>query len=190
MNCCFYWICCDPWPRSHIPREATLSLFPPPVKFPTFPSIGPTIWSKPICYWYHLLVTNHSVLLAYDKDVRLYSREWGSFEQSSLLSIGLLFVASKSIDQSPLETSSLSPSQEITCVLLNLKYITMLISNQSHVRVLSQITPVHTAPSSFCKIHLNCVLPITPWFPHQNPVCIPFLYHICHMPRPSPYFIS
>jgi len=49
-------------------------------------------------------------------------------------------------------------------------------------------------PSHFLKIHLNIILPSTPWSPerspslrlsHQNPVHAPVLPHTRYMPRPS-----
>ena len=49
-------------------------------------------------------------------------------------------------------------------------------------------------PPHFHRIQFNIILPSTPgsskwslspWFPHQNPVYISALSHMCHMPRPS-----
>jgi hypothetical protein len=49
---------------------------------------------------------------------------------------------------------------------------------------------VHNTPSYFYKIHFNIILPpmsgsswwpLSFWFLHQNPVCIPLLYHALYM---------
>ena len=65
---------------------------------------------------------------------------------------------------------------------------------QTSLPILSQLNPVHTPTSHFLKIHLNIILSSMPgssnWSlsfrsPHQNPVYISPLPHMCHMPRPS-----
>ena len=62
------------------------------------------------------------------------------------------------------------------------------------IPILSRINPVHDVPSYCLKIHLNSVIPSivtsSKWSPvfiflHQNPVCIYFLPHTCHIPSPS-----
>ena len=60
-------------------------------------------------------------------------------------------------------------------------------------RHLSHIDPVHALTSRFLRIHLNIILPSTPWsykwslsprFPQQNPAYTSTLRHTCYMPRP------
>ena len=55
-------------------------------------------------------------------------------------------------------------------------------------------TTQFTTEQHFLKIHLNILLPSTPWslkcflslaFPHQNPVYAFPIQHTCYMPRPS-----
>ena len=59
--------------------------------------------------------------------------------------------------------------------------------------MLNQLHPVPTTFSHFLKIHLNIILPSTPWspqwsfsprFPHQNPVHDSPFPHTRYMPRP------
>ena len=85
-------------------------------------------------------------------------------------------------------------TQEISRILWNPNVHYRIHKCPLPVFILSQLDAVHTATSHFLKIHLNIILPPTPgspqWplsprFPHQNPVRTSLLPHTCHMFCPS-----
>ena len=85
------------------------------------------------------------------------------------------------------EVNSLSASQEICHILWTGCSLSCLL-----VPIPSQMNPVDTLISYFCKIY-NTVLPSmsrsSKWslsfrFPHKNPVCISPHHHTCNMPYP------
>jgi hypothetical protein len=98
-----------------------------------------------------------------------------------------------SMQQSPSwEANWFSASQEIPCILWNLKVHYCIYKCPPPVPILSQVNSVHAPPSHFLKIHLNIILPSKPgsskWslslrFPHQNPVYTSPLPRTCYMPR-------
>jgi hypothetical protein len=108
----------------------------------------------------------------------------------------LLHLLTQSMEQSPFSVANQSSaSQEIPCILWNVKVHCHVYKCLPLVPVLSQINPIH-APShpTSQKIHLNIILLSThgssKWalslrFPHQNPVYTSPLPHTCHMLRPS-----
>jgi len=74
------------------------------------------------------------------------------------------------------------------------KIITAFTSARNPVPILIQLDPVHTSTSHFLNIHLNIILPPTPWspkwslsirFPHQYPAHASLLSNTCYKPRPS-----
>ena len=84
------------------------------------------------------------------------------------------------------EGNSSSASQEIRCILWNLKVYHCVQKSSPHLPILSDITRVHAFPSYFLKIYFNIILPSSrrsyTWalsfrFSHHNPV------GISHVPR-------
>jgi len=78
-------------------------------------------------------------------------------------------------------------------VLWNPKFHYRIHNSTSRVSILSQINPVHAAPSRFLQVHFNIIPSIhrssklSPSLRsfQQNRVCISPVYHTCHMPCPS-----
>ena len=101
------------------------------------------------------------------------------------------------LQQSPSwEAKSSTASKEITHILWNPNVHCRVHNSPPPVPALSQIIPVHAFPLYYSKVHLNIILQFTLRscefslyfsFPHQNPVCISFLSHTCHIPRQSHY---
>ena len=112
-----------------------------------------------------------------------------------LLTYLVTYLLTHSMQQSPSwEANWLSASQEISSILRNPKVHYRIHKCPLPVPILSQLDPVHTPTSHFLKIHLNIIIPSTPWspqwslslrFPHQNLAHTSSFLHTCHMPRPS-----
>ena len=110
----------------------------------------------------------------------------------------LTYLLTHSMEQSPWEANRFSASQEIPCVLCNLKVHYHIHKCLPPVPILSQLDPVHTPTSHFLKIHLNIILPSMPgspkWFlsfrfSQQNPVdASPLPHTSCYVPSPSHSF--
>jgi hypothetical protein len=107
----------------------------------------------------------------------------------------LIYLLTYCMEQSPpWEADLFSASQDIPCILWNLKvhYPHSQVHSTCPYPGSGQSNP--WPPSQFMKIHLNIILLATPgsskWslslpFPHQNPVYTSLLPHTCYMPRPS-----
>jgi len=75
----------------------------------------------------------------------------------------ILPTLSYSMEQSPSsEANQFSASQEIPCILWNLKVYYCVYNSPPPVPILSQINPVHALPSHILKIHLNIILSSMP----------------------------
>ena len=98
-------------------------------------------------------------------------------------------------DHSPSgEATLFSASQEIPCILWNLKVHYHIHKFPPPVPILNRIDSAHPPTSHFLKIHCNIILPSMPgsskWslslrFPHQNPVRTSSLPNMCYIPHPS-----
>jgi len=62
------------------------------------------------------------------------------------------------------ETNWFSGSQEIPCILCNLKVHYRIHKRPPPVPILSQISPVHTFTFDFLMIYLNIILPSMPGY--------------------------
>ena len=94
-----------------------------------------------------------------------------------------------SMEQSPSwEANRFSASQEISRILWNPKVHYHIQKCLPPFPILCQLDPVHTLTSHCLKIHLNIIFlstPVSPRFPHQNPVQASPLPHTPYMPHPS-----
>ena len=100
----------------------------------------------------------------------------------------------KPTGQSPWKSNRSSTSQEIPCILWNLKFHYHVHRSRPHVPVQSQINPVHDIPSYFFKICINIILPsklrsckqpISFRFSKQHSTRIDLLSHTWHTTRLS-----
>ena len=144
----------------------------------------------PLCCFVLMLEAAHC------SAVSVFARLHSVLSQKTYLFTYLLtYFLTYSMEQSPSEEANrFSASQEIPCILWNLK-----VHYRSHkclppLPFLSQLDPVHTPTSHFLKSHFNIILPSMSgspkWslsfrFPHQNPVYASPLPHTCCMPCPS-----
>ena len=96
--------------------------------------------------------------------------------------------------ESFLRTNQFSTSQEIPCILWNLKVYYCIHNCLPPVPFLSQLDPIHTSTSHFLKIHRNIIFPSMPgspkWslylsFPQQNPAYASPLPPKRYTPRPA-----
>ena len=94
------------------------------------------------------------------------------------------------------EANRFAASQEIPCILWNLKVHYRIHKCPPHAPILSQLNPIHTPTSHFPDIHLNIIFPSTPGSPkwslfcrshHQNPEYTSLHPHVHYMPRLSHY---
>ena len=107
----------------------------------------------------------------------------------------LTYLFTYSIQQSSSwETNQFSASQEIPRILWNLKVHYRFHRCLQPVPILSQLDSVHTPTSHFWRsiiilsshLHLGLLSGLFPlWFPHQNPVRISPILHMCCMPHTS-----
>jgi len=106
-----------------------------------------------------------------------------------LLTIALTYIymeVSISMQQrSSSEADSSSASQEIPCLLLNPRFIS--VHNLPLVPIISQKNPVHTLPSYFFQIHFSIILPLMP----RSSKCSFSLSHmLLDPPFHPPFFLS
>jgi hypothetical protein len=87
------------------------------------------------------------------------------------------------------EAASCTPIQELPSILWNPKIHYRVHKSPPLVPTLSQINPVHTAPSYLSKIYFNIIHPptwsLSFWLSHQYPICSPLWPPFVLMPCPS-----